>query len=369
MPRRRSPQRATGADAQARMQLDRLRRALDAEIERRRIDVDLEPAGVAPVDIDDLSAVVADLPTLVHRVASGLRRGAGSRRTDLLGLTAATRRFFSEQRSLARRRASGEALVDSTGFDREWTESLLPAFRWMYRTWWHTRVLGIDNVPASGRGLLVANHAGVLPYDGAMIRVALWEEHPHPRHARALVLSTLMDTPVLSWLLRRTGNTIADTRDAEYLLREGELVLVFPEGVKGSGKPWNERYRLRRFGRGGFVEVALRTASPIIPVSVVGSEEVHPMLADLAPVARAMRLPYFPITPTFPWLGPLGALPLPSSWIIEFHPPVIPGDLGLGPDDADDPRAVLRLSDRVRDVIQTGIYRNLEERGSVFAVS
>jgi 1-acyl-sn-glycerol-3-phosphate acyltransferase len=229
------------------------------------------------------------------------------------------------------------------------------------------KTVGIENVPGDTRALLVSNHAGVVPYDGGMISLALYFEHPAKRFARALVLNGLMNMPVASWFVRRSGNTLANMRDAEMLLRRDQPVLVFPEGAKGTGKLYKDRYRLRRFGRGGFAEIAIRTGAPIIPISVVGSEEIHPMLADLAPLGRLFGLPYGPITPTFPWLGPLGLIPLPSSWIIEFHEP-IPTD-GYTHADADDPAAVLALSDQVRDVIQQGVYRNLERRGSVFGVS
>jgi 1-acyl-sn-glycerol-3-phosphate acyltransferase len=144
-------------------------------------------------------------------------------------------------------------------------------------------------------------------------------------------------------------------------------VLVFPEGAKGAGKPYSQRYRLRRFGRGGFVEMALRTGSPIIPISIVGSEEIHPNLAEIPALAKLLGLPYAPVTPTFPWLGPAGLIPLPSSWIIEFHPP-----LRLSAEERNaigDPAVMLAISDRVRDVIQAGVYRNLKLRKSVFALS
>jgi 1-acyl-sn-glycerol-3-phosphate acyltransferase len=205
----------------------------------------------------------------------------------------------------------------------------------------------------------------VLPYDGAMIRTAIYEDHPAHRHARALIFDAFFAVPVLSWLLRRTGNTLGHPDDAERLLEDGELVLVFPEGAHGTGKRYKERYRLRRFGRGGFVSVALRTGAPLIPVSVVGSEEVHPMLLNLTPVAKVLGIPYVPITPTFPLLGPLGVVPLPSSWVIRFHAPISVAEHGR--DSADDAALVLRLTDQVRDTIQAGLYELLEERGSVFA--
>ena len=176
--------------------------------------------------------------------------------------------------------------------------------------------------PRAGAALLVANHAGVLPWDGTMIKTALFAEHPHPRHVRALVASLFMGMPMLSWFLRRTGQTVGHPDDTRRLLERDELVLVFPEGVRGTGKPFRDRYRLRRFGRGGFVATAIRAGRPIIPVSVMGSEEIYPMMGDLAPIARMFGLPYFPITPLWPWLGALGMIPLPSKWRIQFHQPI-----------------------------------------------
>jgi len=223
---------------------------------------------------------------------------------------------------------------------------------------------GIENVPATGRALLVANHAGVLPWDGTMIKTAMFAEHPHPRHVRALVASLFMGMPMLSWFLRRTGQTVGHPDDTRRLLERDELVLVFPEGVKGTGKPFKDRYRLRRFGRGGFVSTAIRAEAPIIPVSVVGSEEIYPMVADLAPLARIFGLPYFPITPMWPWLGPLGLIPLPSKWRIQFHPAVHTET--HPPSAADDNHLVMTISDEVRNTIQKGIYDNLKLRRGVF---
>lgn len=266
--------------------------------------------------------------------------------------------FAGRQLELARRGPDAE--LDDFGFDREWTESMQPAFEWIYRNYWHVQTAGIEHVPAEGRALLVANHAGVLPWDGAMIKTAIFAEHPHPRHARALVANFFFGTPFLGRFLRRTGQTVGHPDDIRRLLARDELVLVFPEGVKGTGKPYRERYRLRRFGRGGFVQSAIRSRAPIIPISVVGSEDIYPMLADAPLIARLSGMPYFPITPTFPWLGPLGVVPLPSNWSIRFHPPVRT-DL-LPSEDADDQNAVMTISDQVRETIQRGIYEGLRER-------
>lgn len=352
---------------EVRARLRRLHAATVEEIERRSA-AGLEPADSVPVPVASLSSITRDLPSLLRRSAhAALGTVASLRPERALQAGADGLGFLARQRELSRRQAIDPDAVDEFGFDREWTESLLPFFRFLYHDYWRVQVRGLEHVPVEGAALLVSNHAGVLPYDGLMIRTAVYEDLPGRRHPRALVLNAFFGVPVASWFLRRTGNTIANPDDAERLLRSGELVLVFPEGAKGTGKPYRERYRLRRFGRGGFVQSALRTGSPIVPVSVVGSEELHPMLANLDVAARALGVPYFPVTPTFPWLGLLGLIPLPSSWIIEFHPPVDPASAGLGPEAAEDMATVMQLSDRIRDTIQQGVYANLQRRGSVFA--
>ena len=356
--------RAESTDATVRNSLDVLLHAIDAELDRRRVEAELEPAGGAPVDIEHLSSIGGDLVGLLNLGFNGAARLAALDRSDVTRAIRGGFDILNRRAAHARGQRAGASTTDEFGFDREWTETWLPLFTWIYKSWWRVSTIGIENVPSEGRALLVSNHAGVLPYDGAMIRTALYVDHPAKLHARALVLDGLMSMPFASWFIRRTGNTLANTRDAELLLRRDQPVLVFPEGAKGTGKPYAERYRLRRFGRGGFAEIAMRTGSPIIPISVVGSEEIHPMLGDIAPLAKMLGLPYLPVTPTFPALGPLGLVPLPSSWIIEFHEP-IPTDHLSG--DAGDPAAVLALSDQVRGVIQDGVYANLERRGSVFA--
>ena len=147
-------------------------------------------------------------------------------------------------------------------------------------------------------------------------------------------------------------------------VRSGELVGVWPEGFKGIGKPFSERYKLQRFGRGGFVAAALRTGTPIVPCAIVGAEEIYPIIGNAKFVARILGLPYFPITPTFPWLGPLGMVPLPSKWIIEFGEPISTAE--YGPEAADDPMLVFNLTDQVRENIQQSLYRLLVQRRSVF---
>ncbi|HKC18082.1 MAG TPA: lysophospholipid acyltransferase family protein [Candidatus Dormibacteraeota bacterium] len=253
---------------------------------------------------------------------------------------------------------------DGFGFDPEFTERVTHVALWFYRNYWRVETEGVTNVPARGRALLVANHAGIIPYDGAMIRTAILAEHPHPRHARMLVVDWAFAMPFTSVLLTRTGNVLAHPDNAAALLEHGELVGVFPEGVKGSAKSYRDRYRIRRFGRGGFVQVALRTGTPIIPVAVVGSEEIHPVVADLMPIARLFRLPIAPITPTFPWLGPAGLIPLPSKWFIAFGRPI--EVTHHGPDAAGDARLVLELTEQVREWIQSTVHRLLAKRTTIF---
>jgi 1-acyl-sn-glycerol-3-phosphate acyltransferase len=262
------------------------------------------------------------------------------------------------------RRMDGAAEDDEWGFDEDFTELVEPFFGFLYDRWWRVKVEGAHRVPAHGRALLASNHAGILPWDATMISVALLREHPLPRQPRFLVLNWAFDLPWVSVFMRKVGGVVASPYNALRLLEQDQLVAVFPEGVKGTGKPFGERYRLQRFGRGGFVEIALRAGAPIVPVAVVGSEEIYPKLADVPALARALGAPFFPVTPTFPWLGPLGVVPLPSRWRIEFCDPIETAH--YGPDAAADRSLVLELTERVRETVQQALYTNLVRRGSAF---
>jgi 1-acyl-sn-glycerol-3-phosphate acyltransferase len=266
---------------------------------------------------------------------------------------------------LVRPGSAAPAATDEFGFDHDYTERVLPAMEWLYRSYFRCEVEGLEHVPGHGRGLLVANHGGVIPWDGAMIRTAIRLDHPSHRHARMLVLDWALAVPFLSSFLQRTGNVLAHPDNAARLLARGELVGVFPEGVKGAAKGIRSRYRIARLGRGGFVQVALKTGAPIIPVAVVGAEETHPVIADVAPLARLLRMPSFPITPTWPWLGPLGTLPLPSKWLIAFGAPIETGE--YGPEAASEPGLVLELSERIREWIQETVLALLPRRNTPFS--
>jgi 1-acyl-sn-glycerol-3-phosphate acyltransferase len=254
--------------------------------------------------------------------------------------------------------------TDEYGADARFAETLAPVFEFLYAVWWRVEATGTEQVPASGPGLVVANHSGVLPYDGLMVQLAIRHEHPARRLCRMLALDMFALLPVLAPILSKSGSVRANPENAERLLRQGELLGVFPEGVKGVGKRFRERYKLARFGRGGFVRVALRTGTPIIPCAVVGAEEIHPVIGKADWVGRPFGLPYFPLTPTFPWLGPLGVVPLPTKWSIDFGEPIDVSE--HGPEGAEDPILVNRIAESVRATLQRMIDGRLARRRSVW---
>jgi 1-acyl-sn-glycerol-3-phosphate acyltransferase len=247
-------------------------------------------------------------------------------------------RKLAARLAFLRRRITGEYEIDEFGFDPDLSDHVIAApFRPLYNKWFRVETRGLENVPDDGSALVVGNHSGTLPMDAVMTSLALLDHHPARRHLRLLAADLVFATPFLAPLARKAGNTLACNADAERLLNGGELVGVFPEGFKGIGKPFSERYKLQRFGRGGFVSAAL---------------------------ARVLGLPYLPITPTFPLTGPLGLIPLPSKWIIEFGEPIDTAHLGAAA--ADDPMLVFDLTDQVRETIQQTLYQLLMDRRSVF---
>lgn len=252
-------------------------------------------------------------------------------------------------------------VVDDFGRDPRATARWEWLFEFLYTRWFRVHATGLEHIPSRGRALLVANHAGTLPYDSAMVMHAVRRDHPARRDVRPLVEDTVFHLPWLGPLMSRIGGVRADPANAERLLRNGELVAVFPEGEKGMGKLWKHRYQLQRFGRGGFVRLALRTGTPIIPVAVVGAEEAAPMLGKVTWFAKDIGIPWVPITPTFPWFGFAGLLPLPSKWLVQFGAPI---DLGAGPESANDRLLVHRLADQVRTQIQDMLQALLKHRTS-----
>jgi 1-acyl-sn-glycerol-3-phosphate acyltransferase len=273
--------------------------------------------------------------------------------------------LVTEALTFLRRRLTGDYEVDEFGFDPHLTGTMLaPLARLLHERWWRVDWVAMENVPAEGPALLVSNHAGTLPWDAIVLKFGVLDRHPARRHVRLLAADLVFRLPFVGALARKSGNTLACEEDALRLLQRDEVLGVFPEGYKGVGKPWRERYRLQRFGRGGFIELALRAKAPIVPVAIVGSEEIYPLITGARPLARALGLPYFPVTPFFPWLGPLGMIPLPSKWIVEFGEPLATEGY---PDDAwQDGLTILELTERVREEIQTMLQRNLAARRSVF---
>nr|WP_042396545.1 lysophospholipid acyltransferase family protein [Streptacidiphilus carbonis] len=264
-----------------------------------------------------------------------------------------------------RRRITGEYEVDEFGFDAELTDKvLLTAVRPLAEKYFRLEVRGAENLPEKGGALVVANHSGVLPLDALMTQVAIHDHTPTQRHLRMLAADLVFVLPGVNELARKAGHTLACNEDAQRLLELGEIVGVWPEGFKGIGKPFADRYKLQRFGRGGFVSSALRAGVPIVPCSIVGAEEIYPMIGNARTLARLLGLPYVPITPTFPWLGPLGAVPLPTKWTIQFGEP-IPTD-SYPPEAADDPMLLFNLTDEVRETVQHTLYKLLVQRRSVF---
>jgi 1-acyl-sn-glycerol-3-phosphate acyltransferase len=265
---------------------------------------------------------------------------------------------------LVKRRYSGEYETDEWGLDWEFVDLVRPFFSFLYKAYWRVASTGIENIPLEGRALLVANHSGQLPWDGLMVGTAVLTEHPSRRLVRTLYAALLPRIPYVSTMLVRMGQALATVENGTRLLEQEELVAVFPEGYKGTGKAFKNRYRLARFGRGGFARMALNTQAPIIPVSVVGAEETYITLTKLPTLSAATGIPYLPITLTFPWLGLLGAVPLPTKWYIDFGAPIEVND--QGPDAAHNVAQVSELTDQVRNTVQEMIYSRLAQRRSVF---
>jgi 1-acyl-sn-glycerol-3-phosphate acyltransferase len=236
-----------------------------------------------------------------------------------------------------------------------------------YRYWFRVEVEGIENVPAEGGALLVSNHAGALPPDAPMIAKAIREEHPDPRPLHITVEHFFKGYPGFSMLIPKIGCVAAHPANVHRLLYdERQLVLVFPEGRKGTEKLYKDRYRLRRFGRGGFVEAAMRAEARLVPVCLIGAEEAMPVFAQLDFMKRLTGLLYFPVTPTFPWLGPLGMLGyLPAKFKIRFLEPIDTVELG-GPEAAEDKALVQTVAQEIRARIQEGLREMVARRRSVW---
>ena len=360
----RNPAGPGGLCARHRRQLEEAAAADSAKPATRAGTPEPHPPVMGPPNREGSPTPEGGAP-VVHTPPDGPAAEDASRTEPDLGPLGPVVHWAEEALEFLGRRLLGEYEVDEFGHDPDLVEHVLaPLLRPLYRHWWRVETTGLEHVPDSGPALVVGNHAGTLPFDALMVALALLDEHPAHRSLRMLAADLAFDLPVVAPLARKAGNTLACAEDATRLLEAGELVGVWPEGYKGLGKPYRERYQLQRFGRGGFVEVALRTGAPIVPVAVVGSEEIYPMVANLRRLARLLGFPYFPVTPTFPALGPLGAIPLPSKWLIEFCPPIETAH--LGPEAVLDPMVLFDLTDQVRDTIQQTVHKNLLARRGIF---
>jgi 1-acyl-sn-glycerol-3-phosphate acyltransferase len=253
---------------------------------------------------------------------------------------------------------------DEFGRDPLFEKKVKPFFDFLYYKYWRVSTDGLENIPNRGRALLVANHSGTLPFDGGMIRLAVENDHPARRDVRFLVEDFVYYLPFVGSFMYKIGGVRASPDNAERLLKKEHLVTVFPEGEKGIGKTYKQRYHLQRFGRGGFIKLALKTNAPIIPVAVIGAEETHPLLYRTSLLAKPFGIPYVPITPTIPWLGPMGLLGLPAKWHIYFGKPILLDRYGKKA--AEDELLVHRLSEMVRQNIQEMIVQGLKKRRSIW---
>jgi 1-acyl-sn-glycerol-3-phosphate acyltransferase len=256
------------------------------------------------------------------------------------------------------------AEVDEFGLDESYLARARGWLDWLFDSWWRVHVTGIELVPDEERVLFVANSAGILPWDALMLAHAVERLHPSRRRPRPLVADWLATLPFSQSRLARMGAVRACAENAERLLLSDQWVIAFPEGQKGSLKPFRERYRLQRFARGGFVPLAARLSAAIVPVAIVGAEETYPVLFEPRALRRLLGVPV-PITPTFPLLGPLGIVPLPSQWRIRFGAPIRFDDVAR--ERSQDPLYVNRTREQVRGAIQTLLEEELPRRRSIFS--
>ena len=272
--------------------------------------------------------------------------------------------LFSELRrrvaTLGMSERSGE--VDEFGMDEVVLRRAASVFDFLYERYWRVDLSGLEHLPAEGPVLLVANRSGLLPYDGLMLAHALERECPDLGRTRFTVADWLVTLPFVQPYLARLGGVRACRENVDRLLASGRSVLVFPEGMKGAAKVFRDRYRLQRFGRGGVIRVALESGVPLIPIGVVGAEEAHPILFKWIPPGRP--LPFLPVPPTFPLLGPLGVLPLPTKWVVRIGAPYELSD--LGPEAVRDELLLSRLTEDLRAEIQALVDAGLSERESIW---
>lgn len=322
------------------------------------------PAGVAEAVGENLEKLSPELGGGLLKRFQKLLPGDMLEPDTWKGMWAMLKFAGQYQVDVLKRRLKGEYETDEWGKDPEYIEAALPFFTFLYTKYWRVELIGHTNVPEAGRALLVSNHSGQLPFDGAMLSTGLMQHHSAARELRALYASWFPTLPFVSDILVKTGQVLGNDENAQRLLEQDHLVAVFPEGYKGVGKLYRDRYHLARFGRGGFVRVALKTKAPLIPVAVVGAEETYLSLYKSQTLAKLVGFPYFPLSPTFPWLGPLGLIPLPTKWYIEIGEPIPTDHYPEGSDQ--NLMLISQLTDQIRDTVQRMLYERLAVRKSIF---
>lgn len=254
--------------------------------------------------------------------------------------------------------------VDDFGMDPAFVEQVRPAIDFLYDRWFKVDAIDTDVIPQHGKAILVANHSGTLPYDAIMTAHSVKRATDGRRLPRFLIDDVFANAPFAGPLFARGGMIRASQANATRLLQAGEIVGVFPEGMKGLSKLYRQRYQLQRFGRGGFIKLAVRARAPIIPVAIMGAEEIMPLISRGGWLSKALGFSYFPVTPLWPLLGPAGLIPLPTRWKIRYGNPV---DLSQYTEkDLQDEILVTELKEQVRATVQGMLYDLLKERKNVF---
>lgn len=253
---------------------------------------------------------------------------------------------------------------DEFGFKLETFALWEHIFHFCWEDYFKITFHGLENIPGEGRVIVVGNHSGLIPIDGGMLTSALCSKHPSPRRIRFLATDWFFKVPGLKDWAMETGQVRATQQNAKTLLEREEILGIYPEGIRGVGKTFRERYRVIDF-HPGFVQLAIATQTPIVPMATVGGDEIFPNFINVKSLARMLRMPFFPLTLTFPWLPlPMPFLPLPVRWLMKIHKPI---DLGYPPEKANNRKLVLQIAKEIQYQIQKDLNELLRERKSVFS--
>ncbi len=256
---------------------------------------------------------------------------------------------------------------DSFGLEIESAMAVFFLLHYFYEHWFRVDSSGVENIPEEGSALVTPNHSGFIPIDGAMIAIDLIKKMKNPRIMRAVLYNSAGFIPFVGTFFYRSGQISGARRNFEEALRQKELVAAFPEGSKGTWKGFSDRYRLKPFNV-GFMELSLLYRTPIVPTAVIGAEEQYPFMTNVEPLARMLKLPYFPLSPFFPLLGPIGMLPLPTKYGIRYGEP-FHFYREYGPDTVQRPDVIRMLVAKVRTRIEQMIAEGLRDRKGVFGIS